>query len=62
MSCNRSKRSLTLDSAKPEGQALARRLIGTSDVVIENFKAGDLARYGLDYGSLRPEFPKLVYC
>jgi crotonobetainyl-CoA:carnitine CoA-transferase CaiB-like acyl-CoA transferase len=62
VSCNRSKRSLTLDIAKPEGQALARRLIGTSDVVIENFKAGDLARYGLDYGSLRPEFPKLVYC
>jgi glutaryl-CoA transferase len=62
VSCNRSKRSLTLDIARPEGQALARRLIGTSDVVIENFKAGDLARYGLDYESLKSEFPKLVYC
>jgi crotonobetainyl-CoA:carnitine CoA-transferase CaiB-like acyl-CoA transferase len=62
VSCNRSKRSLTLDIAKPEGQALARRLIGTCDVVIENFKAGDLARYGLDYASLKSEFPKLVYC
>src|SRR5512145_1195190 len=62
VSCNRGKRSVTLDIARPEGQALARRLIATSDVVIENFKAGDLARYGLDYESLRSEFPKLVYC
>jgi crotonobetainyl-CoA:carnitine CoA-transferase CaiB-like acyl-CoA transferase len=62
VSCNRSKRSLTLDIAKPEGQALARRLIAECDVVIENFKAGDLARYGLDYESLKAEFPKLVYC
>jgi crotonobetainyl-CoA:carnitine CoA-transferase CaiB-like acyl-CoA transferase len=62
LSCNRSKRSATLDIAKPEGQALARRLIGTCDVVIENFKAGDLARYRLDYESLKAEFPKLVYC
>ena len=62
LSCNRSKRSVTLDIAKPEGQALARRLITTSDVVIENFKSGDLARYGLDYQSLRSDFPRLVYC
>jgi crotonobetainyl-CoA:carnitine CoA-transferase CaiB-like acyl-CoA transferase len=62
LSCNRSKRSLTLDIAKPEGQALARRLIAECDVVIENFKAGDLARYGLDYASLQAEFPSLVYC
>jgi crotonobetainyl-CoA:carnitine CoA-transferase CaiB-like acyl-CoA transferase len=62
LSCNRSKRSVTLDIAKPEGQDLARRLIATSDVVIENFKAGDLARYGLDYESLKDQFPKLVYC
>src|SRR5687767_5476790 len=62
LSCNRSKRSVTLDVAKPEGQALARRLIAECDVVIENFKAGDLARYGLDHESLRAEFPKLVYC
>ena len=62
LSCNRGKQSVTLDIAKPEGQALARRLIATSDVAIENFKSGDLARYGLDYESLRREFPRLVYC
>ncbi len=62
LSCNRNKRSLTLDIARPEGQALARRLIGRCDVVIENFKAGDLARYGLDHASLAAEFPNLVYC
>ena len=57
VSCNRSKRSLTLDIAKPEGQALARRLIAESDVVIENFKAGDLqgARDDLDWLSLKPD-------
>jgi crotonobetainyl-CoA:carnitine CoA-transferase CaiB-like acyl-CoA transferase len=62
LSCNRSKRSATLDIAKPEGQLLARRLIAACDVVIENFKAGDLARYGLDHESLKEEFPRLVYC
>ena len=59
---NRGKRSITLDFAKPEGAELARRLIDTADVVIENFKVGGLAHYGLDYATLATRNPKLVYC
>jgi crotonobetainyl-CoA:carnitine CoA-transferase CaiB-like acyl-CoA transferase len=59
---NRNKRSVTLDIAKPEGQAIARRLIAQSDILVENFKVGALAKYGLDYPSLHPEFPGLIYC
>jgi crotonobetainyl-CoA:carnitine CoA-transferase CaiB-like acyl-CoA transferase len=59
---NRNKRSITLDIAKPEGQALVRRLAERSDVLIENYKTGDLARYGLDYESLRKINKRLVYC
>ena len=59
---NRNKRSITLDIAKPEGQALARRMIARSDVLFENYKVGDLAKYRLDYASLRGEFPGLIYC
>ncbi|MCP4327997.1 MAG: CoA transferase [Alphaproteobacteria bacterium] len=62
LSSNRSKRSLTLDIAQPEGQALARRLIGHCDILVENFKTGGLARYGLSYGDLKDEFPGLIYC
>ena len=62
LSANRNKRSLTLDLTKPAGQALARRLIARSDVLIENFKVGDLARHGLDYPSLKESFPNLIYC
>jgi crotonobetainyl-CoA:carnitine CoA-transferase CaiB-like acyl-CoA transferase len=62
MSCNRNKRSVALDIAKPEGQAVVRRLIGQADVVMENFRVGNLARYGLSYGDLREEFPRLIYC
>jgi glutaryl-CoA transferase len=62
LSANRNKRSLTLDIARPEGQKLARRLIGRSDVLIENFKTGDLARYSLGYDQIAAEFPRLVYC
>jgi crotonobetainyl-CoA:carnitine CoA-transferase CaiB-like acyl-CoA transferase len=62
LSANRNKRSLTIDFTKPEGQALARRLIAECDIVIENFKVGSLAKYGLDYASLRSEFPSLIYC
>jgi crotonobetainyl-CoA:carnitine CoA-transferase CaiB-like acyl-CoA transferase len=62
LSVNRGKRSVTLDIAKPEGQALVRRLAEGSDVVVENFKAGALARYGLDAASLRALKPSLVYC
>jgi crotonobetainyl-CoA:carnitine CoA-transferase CaiB-like acyl-CoA transferase len=62
LSANRNKRSLTLDIAKPEGQALAKRLLQRCDVLIENFKVGDLAKYGLGYDQLKTQFPRLVYC
>ncbi|GIK99278.1 MAG: CoA transferase [Alphaproteobacteria bacterium] len=62
LSSNRNKRSLTIDVAKPEGQALARRLIAECDVMIENFKVGDMARYGLSYADLKEQFPRLIYC
>jgi glutaryl-CoA transferase len=62
LSTNRGKRSVTIDLAHPEGQRLVRALAGWSDVVIENFKVGGLARYGLDYPSLRALKPALVYC
>jgi len=62
LSTNRAKRSVTIDMAKPEGQALIRRLACEADVVIENFKTGDLKRYGLDQASLRALNPRLVYC
>ena len=62
LACNRGKKSLTLDIAHPEGRRVARALALVSDVVIENFKAGDLARHGLDYASLSREHPRLVYC
>jgi crotonobetainyl-CoA:carnitine CoA-transferase CaiB-like acyl-CoA transferase len=59
---NRNKRSLTCDISKPEGQALIRELVAHCDVFIENFKVGDMARYGLDYPSLKALNPRLVYC
>jgi crotonobetainyl-CoA:carnitine CoA-transferase CaiB-like acyl-CoA transferase len=59
---NRNKRSVTIDISRPEGQALVRRLAATADVVVENFKVGDMARYGLDAASLRALNPRLVYC
>jgi crotonobetainyl-CoA:carnitine CoA-transferase CaiB-like acyl-CoA transferase len=59
---NRGKRSLTIDIAHPEGQALIRRLAQDADILIENFKAGDLRRYGLDFDSLAAINPRLVYC
>jgi crotonobetainyl-CoA:carnitine CoA-transferase CaiB-like acyl-CoA transferase len=62
MAANRGKKSVTLDIAAAEGQALARRLAEASDVVVENFKVGDLARYGLDYARLRQGHEGLVYC
>ncbi len=62
MSANRNKRSITLDLATEEGQDLARRLIGGCHIVIENFKAGNLARYNLAYDQLKDAFPALVYC
>jgi crotonobetainyl-CoA:carnitine CoA-transferase CaiB-like acyl-CoA transferase len=62
LSVNRGKRSVTVDLAKPKGQAIIRALAQTADVVIENFKAGALAKYGLDATSLRAEKPDLIYC
>lgn len=59
---NRGKRSITVDIARPEGQALIHRLARISDVVVENYKVGDLKRYGLDYASLAAINPSLVYC
>jgi crotonobetainyl-CoA:carnitine CoA-transferase CaiB-like acyl-CoA transferase len=62
LAVNRGKRSITVDMSQPAGQALIRRLAEACDIVIENFKAGDLARYGLDYASLKAVNPRLVYC
>jgi crotonobetainyl-CoA:carnitine CoA-transferase CaiB-like acyl-CoA transferase len=59
---NRNKRSVTCDIAQPTGQALIRELVTHCDVFVENFKVGDMARYGLDYASLRGLNPSLVYC
>ena len=59
---NRNKRSVTCDIATPEGQDLIRQLVQVCDVFIENFKVGDMARYGLDYATLSQLNPKLVYC
>ena len=59
---NRNKRSITIDIAKPEGQNIIRKLAAESDVVIENYKVGDLAKYGLDYESLKKVKPDVVYC
>ncbi|MGH8820237.1 MAG: CaiB/BaiF CoA transferase family protein [Rhodoferax sp.] len=62
LGANRNKRSITCDIAQPAGQALVRDLVVHCDVFIENFKVGDMARYGLDYASLKTLNPKLVYC
>lgn len=62
LSINRNKKSVTLDIALPEGQAIAKKLIAKSDIFIENFKVGDMAKYGLSYDDLKDEFPHLIYC
>ena len=62
LASNRNKRSVTIDIAQPEGQALAKRLIGKCDVMIENFKVGDMARYGLSHVDLKATYPALIYC
>lgn len=59
---NRGKRSVVVDFRTPEGQKTVRRLVDDADVVIENFKVGSLAKYGLDYAGLSAVNPKLVYC
>ena len=62
LGANRNKRSVTCDIAQPDGQALIRELVTHCDVFVENFKVGDMARYGLDYASLKTLNPRLVYC
>ena len=62
LSSNRNKRSLAIDIAKPAGQALAKRLIARCDIMVENFKVGDMARYGLSYADLKVANPRLIYC
>ena len=59
---NRNKRSVTCDIAQPAGQALIRELAVHCDVFVENFKVGDMARYGLDYPSIKAINPRIVYC
>jgi crotonobetainyl-CoA:carnitine CoA-transferase CaiB-like acyl-CoA transferase len=62
LSINRNKESLTLDFKKPDGRAILDRLLGTCDIVVENFRPGTLAKLGLDYASLAAAHPRLVYC
>ena len=60
--CNRNKRSVTVDMATTDGQALLKRMAAESDIVVENFKTGGLKQYGLDHESLRAAHPRLIYC
>ncbi|AVQ82780.1 MULTISPECIES: CaiB/BaiF CoA transferase family protein [unclassified Variovorax] len=60
--CNRNKRSVTVDMATPDGQALLRQMAAQADIVVENFKTGGLKQYGLDQESLRAANPRLIYC
>jgi crotonobetainyl-CoA:carnitine CoA-transferase CaiB-like acyl-CoA transferase len=59
---NRNKQSVTLDIGQPEGQAIALKLIAGCDILVENFKVGALAKYGLGYAQLHAKFPRLIYC
>jgi crotonobetainyl-CoA:carnitine CoA-transferase CaiB-like acyl-CoA transferase len=59
---NRNKRSVTLDIAKPEGQAIVHRLLEHCDILVENFKVGALAKYGLGWEQLKQKHPRLIYC
>lgn len=62
LTANRNKKSVAIDFAKPEGAALIKRLVRRAHIVVENFKTGALAKYGLDYDSLAAENPALIYC
>lgn len=62
MSVNRNKRSVALNIASAKGQELIRELVKSCDVVMENYKVGDLKRYGLDYESLKAVNPRIIYC
>src|SRR5271170_1335395 len=59
---NRGKRSVEADFTTPEGQRIVKKLVARSDVLIENFKVGGLKKFGLDYNSLAPDHPRLIYC
>src|SRR3984885_10329046 len=59
---NRGKRSVEADFTTPEGQRIVKKLVARSDVLIENFKVGGLKKFGLDYASLAPDNPRLIYC
>ena len=62
VSLNRNKRGIALDLTKPEARDVARELIARADVVVENFSSGVMKKYGLDYASVAPTNPRLVYC
>lgn len=62
LSANRNKKSIALDFTTAEGVATAKKLIGTCDILVENYKAGSLDKYGLSYAQLKEEFPNLIYC
>ncbi|MCI0752860.1 CaiB/BaiF CoA transferase family protein [Teichococcus vastitatis] len=59
---NRNKKSITLDIAKPEAQAVVHRLLANADILVENFKVGALAKYGLGWEQLKGQYPGLIYC
>jgi formyl-CoA transferase len=62
LAANRGKRSVTVDLAHPEGQRVVQRLAERADIVVENYKVGQLARFGLDYATLAARNPRLIYC
>ena len=62
LSVNRNKHSVTIDLTKKEGQKLAKKIIKKCDVLVENFRAGNLKQYGLDYESVKKINPKIIYC
>ena len=62
MATNRNKRSLTLNLTSKKGQDIARQLISKSDILVENFKVGNLSKYNLSYDNLKDEYPSLIYC
>lgn len=62
LSANRGKKSITVDITRPEGQALIRQLAQQCDILLENYKVGGLAKYGLDYAAIRAVNPRIIYC
>ncbi len=62
LSCNRNKKSVTIDIAAKEGQSLIHRLLAQTDILVENFRTGTLAKYGLSYDHIKARYPRLIYC